>query len=265
MAEENSSEVELQQTGAVLTIALNRPRYHNSLTASLTAALTAQFKSVCRRDDVRVVVLTGRGGSFCAGADLNHMRAAAAFSYADNVADGKAMFDLMMSIDQCPKPVVGRINGSAIGGGVGLVSCCDIAIAVEDARFGFSEVLLGLVPAVISPFVLAKIGGALARELFLTGSRFDATEGMRIGLLNRVAAGEDELDQMVDAVVGQLLLAAPGAQGAAKELIRNVLGRPGHEVRDYTSQFIAQCRASPEGMEGMSSFLEKRSPDWQDV
>lgn len=247
----------------VLRIALNRPEVHNALTPEMISSLTAAFSELPQQGDVRVVILTGVGHSFCAGADLSFMRAAADYSFAQNVADGEAIFDLMQAVDSCPKPVVGRINGAAIGGGVGLVSCCDIVVASKKARFGLSEVRLGILPAVISPFVLAKIGEAHGRELFLTGERFDAYHAQQIGLVQHVAAHE-QLDAQVQERVQQLLQAAPGAQAAAKELIRFVTRKPKLETRDYTAQLIAQRRASEEGREGMSAFLEKRKPAWQD-
>jgi methylglutaconyl-CoA hydratase len=228
----------------------------------MITSLASIFQELSQRDDVRVVVLTGEGGSFCAGADLSFMRAAADYSYAQNVADGEAIFDLMQTVDSCPKPVVGRINGAAIGGGVGLVSCCDIVVASKKARFGLSEVRLGILPAVISPFVLAKIGAANGRELFLTGERFDAYHAQRIGLVQHVVT-HDQLDAQVEERVQQLLQAAPGAQADAKELIRAVSKKPKSETRDYTANLIAQRRASREGREGMSAFLEKRKPAWQ--
>lgn len=252
----------LELQNGVLRAALNRPEVHNAMSPEMIDALTAVFRSLPGREDVRVVVLTGEGRSFCAGADLAFMRAASDYSFEQNVADGEAIFDLMQAVDDCPKPVIGRINGAAIGGGVGLVSCCDIVIASDRVRFGLSEVRLGILPAVISPFVLAKIGEANGRELFLTGERFDAYHAQRIGLVQHVVPHE-QLDERVDERVEQLLQAAPGAQAAAKELIQFVAKRPKHETRHYTAQLIAQRRASDEGREGMSAFLEKRKPAWQ--
>jgi methylglutaconyl-CoA hydratase len=253
--------IELKQDGAVLTVAMDRPQSHNAMTPTMIAELTAVFHQINTLPDVRVVVLTGNGRSFCAGADLNFMRAAADYSHAENVADGEAIFDLMLAVDSCHKPVIGRVNGAAIGGGVGLVSCCDIVVAVERAKFGFSEARLGILPAVISPFVLAKIGVGNGRELFLTGERFDAAYAQRIGLVNRVVA-EEKLDEAVAERVSQLLLAAPNAQKEGKAMIRAVAHRPPAEMRGYTSGLIASRRASAEGKEGMSSFLEKRKPNW---
>lgn len=254
--------VDLNYEDSVLTVALNRPENHNAMTPEMIEALTGVFSSMERRDDVRVVVLTGNGRSFCAGADLAFMRAAADYTFEQNVADGEAIFDLMMMVDRCPKPVVGRVNGAAIGGGAGLASCCDIVVAVERAQFGFSETRLGILPAVISPFVLAKIGPGAGRELFLTGERFDAQHARRIGLVHHVVADE-ALDDKVNERVEQLLHAAPGAQAAAKELIRAVAFQPKEVMREYTAELIARRRASDEGREGMSAFLEKRRPGWQ--
>ena len=249
-------------TDSVLTVALNRPEVHNAMSPQLIAELTDLFRALDRRDDVRVVVLTGNGRSFCAGADLASMRAAADYDFARNLADGQAIVDLMQAVDHCSKPVIGRINGAAIGGGVGLVSCCDIAIAVERAVFSFSEVRLGLVPAVISPYVLAKIGAGYARELFLTAERFDAQHAWRIGLVHHVVS-EDKLDNKVAETAGKLLAGAPGAQAASKKLIRLVGEKSEEENRFYTANLIAERRASNEGREGMNAFLQKRRANWQ--
>ena len=257
-------ELILEVAGPVLTVRLNRPQSHNAMTPAMIAQLTAVFHKLPQQKEIRVVMVTGNGRSFCAGADLNYMRTAADYTFDQNVADGEAIFDLMRAVDSCPQPVVGRINGAAIGGGVGLVSCCDIAIAAERATFAFSEVRLGIVPAVISPFVLAKIGVSNGRELILTGERFTAAKAHKIGLVQYVAADENELDAKVAERVDQLLLAAPGAQTAAKEIIRTVAYKPKSTVRDYTARQIAERRASEEGREGMSSFLEKRKPVWQE-
>lgn len=253
----------VQQAGVVCTVTLNRPESHNALNPEMIGALTAVFHTIGQQEEVRVVVLTGNGRSFCAGADLSAMRAAADYTFEQNVADGEAIFSLMHAMDSCPKPVIGRINGAAIGGGAGLVSCCDIVVAVERAKFAFSEARLGIVPAVISPFVLAKIGVSNGRELFLTGERFDAQRAQAIGLVNHVVP-ETALDDKVAERIAQLLQAAPGAQTAVKELIRTVAHQPKASMREYTSNLIAQRRASAEGREGMSAFLEKRKPQWQE-
>lgn len=248
---------------AVLTVTLNRPQVHNALDPKLISRLTTVFGEIGEMEDVRVVILTGSGRSFCAGADLATMRAAADYDFQQNFTDGQAIYDLMLAIDRCPKPVVGRINGAAIGGGLGLVCCCDTVVAVERARFAFSEVRLGLLPAVISPFVLNKIASGHARELFLTGERFDAATAYRIGLIHYLAAEED-LDRVVTERVELLLNGAPGAQADIKKLLREVEKMPPKGHRAYTAELLAQRRASDEGREGMSAFLEKRRPAWQD-
>ena len=191
------------------------------------------------------------------------MRAAADYDDAANVADGEAIFDMLLAVDSFPRPVVGRINGAAIGGGAGLASCCDSVVAVSRATFAFSEARLGLAPAVISPFVLAKIGPGHARELFLSGERFKAAKAQKIGLVHHLARDEAELDAIVRERIEQYLEAAPGAQEAVKQLIRTVAGQPSGTVRHYTANLIAARRASAEGREGMSAFLEKRKATWQ--
>lgn len=257
-----SEAIELHTDLPVLTIRLNRPEAHNALNGPLLRALTAAFRDVAGRDDVRVVILTGNGRSFCAGADLEMMKAAANSGFAENEADALAILELMQAVDQCPKPVVGRINGAAIGGGIGLVSCCDIAIAADHARFAFTEVRLGIVPAVVSPFVLRKIGPSAARELFLTGERFDAQHARRIGLVHHVVPAAD-LDACVQERVNELLQGAPGAQADTKALIGQVHGHAEESVLRDMARLLAERRASDEGQEGMSAFLEKRPPGWQ--
>jgi methylglutaconyl-CoA hydratase len=254
--------IDIQHDGPVATVTLNRPKSHNAFNPEMIQAATAAFQQLGQRQDVRVIVLTGNGRSFCAGADVSYMRETADFSFEENQADGQAIFDLMLAVDSCPKAVIGRINGAAIGGGAGLVACCDIAVAVERAKFAFSEVRLGIVPAVISPFVVAKIGAANSRELFLTGERFLAQQAEKFGLVQHVVA-EEALDEKVNERIEQLLLAAPGAQADAKDLIRAVANQPKAEMRDYTADLIANRRAGEEGREGMSAFLEKRRPKWQ--
>jgi methylglutaconyl-CoA hydratase len=251
-----------EMDGPVLYLRLNRPEVHNALNVGLIAELTAVFTAIPTRDDVRVVVLGGNGRSFCAGADLAYMRDIAAADFAANAADAEGLFDLMLAIDRCPRPVIGRVHGAAIGGGVGLVSCCDIVIAAERASFAFSEVRLGVVPAVISPFVLRKIGAGQARRLFLSGERFDAAHAQTIGLVHEVVSAE-ALDDRVAHYIEQILAGAPGAQAAAKALINAVDGRSPGDVRDFTSRLIAERRAGVEGQEGMSAFLQKRKPAWR--
>jgi methylglutaconyl-CoA hydratase len=254
--------ITVEITDSIAVVTLNRPESHNALTPEMIAELAATFHRLGDDDRVRAIVLTGAGRSFCAGADLAAMRAAADYTFAENVADGEAIYDLMLAINDCPRPVIGRINGAAVGGGVGLVACCDIVVAVERAVFAFSETRLGILPAVISPFVLAKIGPSAARELFLTGERFPAEHARQIGLVHHLVPDEATLDEAVQERVAALLQAAPGAQADAKGLIHEV-ALPRSDFRSLTSELIARRRATDEGREGMSSFLEKRPPFWQ--
>ena len=247
----------------VVTVTLNRAESHNALTPEMISSLRQTFVEQGQDRQARVIVLRGRGRSFCAGADLGAMRAAAEFTFDENVADGKAIFDLMEAVFVCPKPVVAAVQGAAIGGGAGLVSCCDIAIALSDTVFAFSEVRLGILPAVISPFVTRKMDSGAVRELFLTGERFDAARAKEAGLVQHVVESEEALEALLQARVHLLLQAAPGAQAAVKELLREIERRPRSELRQFTSEFIARRRASEEGREGMSAFLEKRKPWWQ--
>jgi methylglutaconyl-CoA hydratase len=253
----------VSREGDVAHVTLNRPDSHNALTPDMIVTLRQQFEALGEADDVRVILLRGAGRSFCAGADLEAMRAAADYSFEQNVDDGKAIFDLMRAVALCPKPVVGGVQGAAIGGGAGLASCCDITVAVRGTIFAFSEVRLGIIPAVISPFVITKMKPDAVRELFLTGERFDAVQAQKAGLVQHLVDTPEDLEEAVQARVGLLRQAAPGAQAAVKELLREIAGLPMSELRTYTSNFIAARRASDEGREGMSAFLEKRKPRWQ--
>lgn len=243
----------LRREGSILHVTLARPERRNAFDAELIADLTEAFAAV---GDARAVVLSGEGPSFCAGADVDWMRASADLTYDENLEDARALRRLLETVNGSPAPVVARVQGHALGGGAGLVACCDAAIAAEDAVFGFSEVKLGIVPAVISPFVLARIGAGAARRYFVTGERFDAATALRIGLVDEVVP-EDGLDAAVERVVSEILFAGPGAARAAKRL---VLDAPldGEE----TARRIAEQRASAEGQEGLRAFLERRPPGW---
>jgi methylglutaconyl-CoA hydratase len=253
--------VALSLDGPVAHIVLDRPDLRNAFDGAMVRELHDAVGAASSRDDVRVLVLAGRGAVFCAGAEIEWMKKVAGFSREENLADAEALADLFETIDRSAKAVVAVVQGAALGGGAGLVAVADIAVAEEGARFGFTEVRLGLVPAVISPYVVRKIGVAAARELFLTGERFTAARAAAIGLVQRVVK-LDELDAAVDERVGELLQAAPGAVAAAKALVRGVAGRPIEDVRELTVETIAERRASVEGQEGLRAFLEKRKPDW---
>jgi methylglutaconyl-CoA hydratase len=241
----------VERDGSVLRITLTRPDRRNAFDAALIGELAEAFVDVGRS---RAVVLAGRGLSFCAGADVDWMRASAKLSYDENVADANAMRQMFESIDRCPAPVVARVQGHALGGGAGLVAASDIAVSAENTVYAFSEVKLGIIPAVISPFALAKIGGANARRYFVTGERFDAATALRIGLVSEVA---QDLDAAVERVVGELLSAGPSAARWAKRLVRE---RPDGQE---TARWIAERRTSDEGQEGLAAFLEKRKPNWK--
>ncbi len=244
------SALRVDRDGAVLRVALARPDRRNAFDAPLIDELAAAFADV---DDARCVVLSGDGASFSAGADVEWMRAAVDLSYEENVADALRMRAMLDAIDECPAPVVARVQGHALGGGCGIIACCDVAVAEPATQFAFSEVKLGIVPAVISPFALAKIGPSAARRYFTTGERFSAEVALRIGLVQEVA---QELDAAVERVVAELLSAGPEAARAAKELARAPL------AAEETAKRIAAHRTSPEGQEGLRAFLEKRAPSW---
>ncbi len=244
------SALHVERDGSVLRITLARPDRRNAFDAQLIGELSQAFIDVGRAS---AVVLAGEGASFCAGADVEWMRASVGLSLDENVADANAMRQMFETIDRCPAPVVARVQGHALGGGAGLVAAADIAIVYPATLFAFSEVKLGIIPAVISPFALAKIGAGAARRYFVTGERFDADTALRIGLVSEVA---EQLDVAIERVVAELLSAGPHAARWAKRLVRE---RPdGSE----TARWIAERRASDEGQEGLQAFLEKRKPRW---
>ena len=248
--------------GVVATVTLNRPKAHNAFDDALVAELTRTFEYLGGRKDVRVVVLAGRGKSFCAGADLAHMKKAAGFTEEQNIADAQALAHLLMVLGGLPKPTVALVQGPAYGGGVGLVCACDIAIAAEGASFALTEVRLGLIPAVISPFVVRAIGDSYSRRFMLTGERFDAQTALRIGLVHEVVPAK-ALEDRGEEVVRTLLRCSPDAQRRVKALIDSVSGRPIDDaLADDVARRIADARASEDGKEGIAAFLEKRSPRW---
>jgi methylglutaconyl-CoA hydratase len=249
----------VRRDGPVEYLTLNRPAVRNAFNKALVAELSDWADRVA--SDTRVVVLAGAGPTFCAGADVTWMTETLRYSKEENVRDATAMSDAFDRLDNLPLAVVGRIQGAALGGGSGLVSVCDIAIAADDAMFGFTEVRLGIVPAIISPFVVSKIGASAARELFLTGARFGAARALEIGLVHRVVPAES-LDETVAAVVKDVLAAGPEAVATAKALIRQLLSEAATDVREMTARVNAERRMSAEGQEGLGAFLEKRKPSW---
>ena len=250
--------------GQVARVRLERPGVHNAFDAGLIAALTAAFLELGADPAIRVVVLEGAGPSFSAGADLNWMRAMARAGEQENRDDALALARLMRTLDELPKPTIARVHGAAFGGGVGLVACCDIAIGVPEAKFGLTESRLGLLPSVISPYVVAAIGARQARRWFATGEVFDATRARDIGLLHEVVE-PGELDAAVERQASLLLRAGPVATAQAKTLVRAVLPHVDRDALDAaTADLIAALRVSPEGQEGLSAFLDKRTPAWAD-
>jgi len=257
----NLERVELILDGPVARVWMNRPEAHNAFDGLMVTELRKVLFDLRSVDAIRVIVLGGRGPSFCAGADLTWMKAMASFSRAENLTEAQALADLFFTVYESPKPVVARVHGAALGGGAGLVAACDIPVAALGTTFGFTEVRLGIIPAVISPYVVSKIGEGAARELFLTGERFEAVLAHEIGLV-RAAVPEEDLDTVVEGRVKELLKAGPRAMAEAKALIREVAWRRIEDVQRYTVERIADVRVSPEGQEGMRAFLEKRKPDW---
>jgi methylglutaconyl-CoA hydratase len=251
----------IAQDGPVVRVTLNRPDVRNAFNEELIAELTAWADSVTAGGAARVAVLSGAGKVFCAGADLTWMSKMVAYTRDENVRDAKALARMFEAMDRLPIPLIGRIHGAALGGGAGLAAVCDIVVAAEDAAFAFTEVKLGILPAVISPFVIAKIGRSAARELFLTGARFSAARAKEIGLVHAVGE-EPALDRVVAKYVNDLMTSAPEAVAAAKLLIGEVATRTSTSATEYTIDAIADRRVSPEGQEGMSAFLAKRLPPW---
>lgn len=252
--------VRVERDGDVATVVVDRPDVHNALSDTTIADLTAVFVRLGGDAAVRFVVLRGAGKHFSAGADLAYMRGIAHQGHDANIAGAYALADMLAAIRDCPKPVVARVQGACMGGGVGLIAACDIVVAADDARFALSEAKLGIVPAVISPFVLPRIGVAAARELFLTAEVFDAAHARAIGLVNREVPSEG-LDDAVAERLAALRAAGPEAQACAKGLIWAVWNDPAG-ARDLTARTIAERRASAEGQEGMAAFLERRPPRW---
>jgi len=246
----------------VALVALARPDVHNAFDETLIAELTHALVALDADAAVRAVVLLGHGRTFCAGADLNWMRKMAGYGRAENVADAMALATMLKTLAQMRKPTIARVHGATYGGGVGLVACCDVAVAAIEATFALSEAKLGLIPATIGPYVVEAIGARAARRYFLTAERFDAAEAYRIGLVHDIVP-QEALDERINELLGALLVAGPAAQAESKALIRAVANRPIDDaVIADTAQRIAAVRASAEGREGVAAFLDKRAPAW---
>src|SRR5262245_7884000 len=246
----------------IASVILDRPDVHNAFNDELVKLITDTFTELGARDDVRVIVLGGNGKSFCAGADLNWMKRMVHYTREQNLEDARAVGRMYLTIAKCPKPVIARVHGPALGGGAGLVAACDIAVAIESVQFGFTEVKLGIIPAIISPFVIARVGPGRAREFFITGERFLAPIAMNIGLIQHVVSHEPALDALIDSKISQILTSAPGAIAAAKELVFGVAARTLESSIDFAAESIARARASEEGQAGMQAFLERHRPPW---
>lgn len=255
--------IRIGETSGVAKVTLHRPDLHNAFNEVMIAEITQAFRELGRHDDVRIILLAGEGKSFSAGGDIHWMKKMVGYSFEENLADAGAMADMLRAIRECPKPVIARVHGAALGGGVGLTAACDIAVAVESAVFCLSEVKLGIVPAVISPYVMEKIGPGQMRRYGLTAERFSAAEARRIGLLHEVFATIEEMDRWIDDMCKTLRANGPLALAAAKRILSAVAGVPWDAVQAETTRTIAELRASPEGQEGLRAFLEKRKPSWQ--
>jgi methylglutaconyl-CoA hydratase len=254
--------VDVEREGAVARVWLNRPEQHNALSAELGDELIAALNALAPDAGVRVVVLGGRGRSFCAGADLGAMKASAGASFEENLAEAERLGEMFAALAGFPKPVVGRIHGSVFGGGVGLVCACDIPVAAETTRFGLTEVRLGILPALISPYVLRRLGDRNARELMLTGERFGADTALRLGMVQHVTA-EAGLDAKVNERVAELLHGGPEAQARIKRLLERFTETRWAEYREALPRALAEARSGSEGREGLGAFFEKRLPYWQ--
>lgn len=249
---------------AVLTLTMHRPQVHNAFDAAMISELTTALAAADKDDSVRMVVITGSGNCFSAGADMHWMRSLVSASREDNESDALRLATLMRTLNYLSKPTIAKINGAAFGGGLGLIAACDITIAVDTARFGLTEARLGLAPAVISPYVFRRIGERNARRYFLCGERFDTQRALEIGLIQQ-SVSADQLDDTVEQVTGQLLLSGPLAVAECKQLAFEVAGHNEDSQKNidkYTAGLIARLRVSAEGQEGLAAFLEKRKPTW---
>jgi methylglutaconyl-CoA hydratase len=261
MAGKTYATIIVEREGKVARLWLNRPDVHNAFNSLMIKELRDSLRDAAADESLRVVVLSGKGKSFCAGADLVWMREVIRYSYEQNLQESFEIAEFHHELYSLPKPTIARVNGAAIGGGTGFLSACDIVIASSEAKFGLSEVKIGLVPAAISPYVVRRIGESKARQYFLTGERFDARRGLEIGLVN-IVAEPGKLDEKVDETVNLLLSSGPEALARCKELLQRVPGMSFEETKRFTAEMIAALRTSAEGQEGMAAFLEKRKPRW---
>jgi methylglutaconyl-CoA hydratase len=254
--------LKVTRSGPLATVTMNRPDSHNALNTDLIEELTRCFEELAEDQETRVVVLAGEGRSFCAGADIGYMRETADYSYEENLEDARRLAMMYWTIDECPRPVVAKIQGAAMGGGAGLAAVADVAVADAEARFAFSEVRLGIAPATIAPFVTRKIGASHARSLFVTGERFGAERAREIGLVHEIVS-RNELDAAVDKKVDELLQGGPVAQATLKGLLRRLETTEPMEAPGLTARVISELRTGEEGQEGLAAFLEKREPHWR--
>jgi len=255
--------VKVKISNYVAIVTLSRPEIHNAFNSLMIEELTTVFKLLENDEEVRIIILTGEGKSFSAGADVNYMRESKEFTYEENEDDALKLEELFYTIYKIPKPVIGRINGSAFGGGIGLISVCDISLIVKNAKLAFSEVNLGILPAVISPYVISKIGFSNATRFFLTGERFDGQKALDIGLVHEIAENLEELDQKLSEIISHLFSSSPAAMKSIKEVLNQNRGSELKSIRDYCIKKIAEVRTSDEGKEGLTAFVEKRSPRWK--
>ena len=257
----NYTTLKYNKDGRVGRVSFCRPEIHNAFNGTVIAEMSHLFRELDKDDDLRVILLTGEGKSFCAGADLNWMREVITQSFEQNLAESNALAELFYQIYTFKRPVVGRINGAAIGGGTGFVAVCDIAIAARSAKFSFSEVKIGVVPACIGPYVIRKMGEGRARELFITGERMSADCAFEVGLVNKVV-DDNQLDVEVENLMQSILSSGPEAVAMAKKLVSEVPLMTPSQFKPFTAEMIAKLRVSAEGQEGMDAFLNKRKPKW---
>lgn len=254
--------ITIERLGRTSRVTLRRPDLHNAFNDDMMCELTGAFERLGKDEAVRVIVLAAEGKSFCAGADVHWMKRMVGYSFEENVADARVLSGMLRTIRECPKPVIARVHGATYGGGVGLVAACDMAVAFKSAHFCLSEVKLGILPAVISPFVLEKIGPGAARRYALTAEVFDGVEARRLGLVNEAAESIEEMDEWIEKVAKTLAANGPNAIAHCKRILSDVVGVPWDHVEDITTKKISELRVSPEGQEGLKAFLEKRKPGW---